>query len=153
MTYEELVEKAREVFGKADASGISEHVAYQFNITGEGEGAFYLEINNGEITVEPFEYYDRDVIFTTTADTLIKIGLGEMDAVWAVTTGKLQMEGNIDKALLLKDLSSSIKENIKKAGSSEKAATEEAKTAEKKDAQTAKSEPAKTWPNRKKKRK
>ena len=163
MTYEELVGKAREVFGKADASAITEHVAYQFNITGEGEGAFYLEISDGEIRVEPYEYYDRDVIFTTTAETLIKIGLGEMDAIWAVTTGKLMMEGNIDKALLLKDLSSSIKENIKNVGSSKSAAAEKtesadkAETAEKKDVEekdVAKSEqPVKTWPNRKKKRK
>lgn len=156
MTYEELVEKAREVFGKADASGVSQHVAYQFNITGEGEGAFYLEINDGKISVEPFEYYDRDVIFTTSADTLIKIGLGELDAMWAVTTGKLNFEGDIDKALLLKDLSASIKENIEKVGSG--AAAEETgnaeKNAEKKDVESAKSEQqAKAWPNRKKKKK
>lgn len=126
MTYEELVAKAREVFGKADASGIQEHVAYQFNITGEGEGAFYLEIDHGTVKIEPYEYYDRDVLFTMTAKNLIKIGLGELDPVWAFTTGRLKLEGSIEKALLLKDLAASVKEKLAKeaAGEAESACAE-----------------------------
>lgn len=149
MTYEELVEKVREVYGQADASGIEGHVAYQFNITGEGEGAFYLEIADGNIKIEPFEYFDRDVLFTTTADTLIKIGLGEVDAVAAFTTGKLKVEGNFDKALLLNSLSASVQDKVKEAaGSSEKS------KADAKPQTDAKSKAdAKKWPNRKKKKK
>lgn len=143
MTYEELVEKVREVYGMADASGIEGHVAYQFNITGEGEGAFYLEIADGNIKIEPFEYFDRDVLFTTTADTLIKIGMGEVDAVAAFTTGKLKVEGNYDKALLLNSLSASMKDKVKEAAGSSEMSKTEAKP------QTA----AKKWPNRKKKKK
>lgn len=104
MTYEELVEKARQTYGKADASGIEGHLAYQFNITGEAEGAFYLEINNGQVRIEPYEYYDRDVLFTMTAKTLIKLGTGALDPVLAYTTGKLKVQGSLDKALLLKKL-------------------------------------------------
>ena len=133
MTYEELVAKAREVFGKADASGIQEHVAYQFNITGEGEGAFYLEIDHGTVKIEPYEYYDRDVLFTMTAKNLIKIGLGELDPVWAFTTGRLKLEGSIEKALLLKDLAASVKEQMAKeaAGEAESAGAETSVAAEK----------------------
>lgn len=104
MTYEELVEKARQTYGKADASSIEGHLAYQFNITGEAEGAFYLEISDGQIKIEPYEYYDRDVLFTMTAKTLIKLGTGALDPVLAYTTGKLKVEGSLDKALLLKKL-------------------------------------------------
>ena len=32
MTYEEIVEKVRDVFKDADVSKIDEHLAYQFNI-------------------------------------------------------------------------------------------------------------------------
>lgn len=35
MTYEELVAQARETYGKMDAGNVKEHVAIQFNITGE----------------------------------------------------------------------------------------------------------------------
>lgn len=129
MTYEELVEKTREVYSMADASGIEGHVAYQFNITGEAEGAFYLEISDGQIHIEPYEYYDRDVLFVTTAENLIKIGLGELDPVWAFTTGKLKVEGNIDKALLLKGLSASIREKIAEEKAKHEAAEEAGKDA------------------------
>ena len=104
MTYHELVDAVRAAYAQADASGIKEHIAYQFNIEGEGEGAFYLEIADGKINIEPYEYYDRDVLFTTKAETLLKIGTGKLDPIWAVTTGKLKFEGNIDKALKLKEI-------------------------------------------------
>ena len=45
-----------------------------------------------------------DVMFICTADTLFKLAKGKTDPVLAFTTGKLKVEGNIDKALKLGDL-------------------------------------------------
>lgn len=70
MTYEELVKKAKDSFEGADASNVHEHVAIQFNITGEAEGIFYLEIADGKVKIEPYEYYDRDLIVTTDAKNI-----------------------------------------------------------------------------------
>jgi len=103
MTYEEIVEKVRKTFKKTDVSGISEHLAYQFNIEGEGEGAFYVEVKEGKLYIEPYEYYDRDAIFICKADTLFKMISGKLDPVAAFTVGKLKVEGSIDKALKLKE--------------------------------------------------
>ena len=86
MTYFELVDAVRAAYAGADAGNIKEHVAFQFNVTGEAEGIFYLEIKDGEVIVEPYDYHDRDVLFTTTAETLLKIGRGELDPMWAYTT-------------------------------------------------------------------
>ena len=104
MTYEELVEKARNTYGKADAGKIKEHVAIQFNVTGEAEGIFYLEIADGKVKIEPYEYYNRDVIVTTDAKTLIKMGSGKLGIEAAFLTGKIKAEGNLGKGLLLKEL-------------------------------------------------
>lgn len=104
MTYEEMFSKVKELFADADVSGISEHLAYQFNITGDAEGSFYAEVKEGTLYVEPYEYYDRDALFTCSADTLFKIAAGKTDPILAFTMGKLKVEGNIDKALKLKDL-------------------------------------------------
>ena len=101
MTYEELFQKVKDMFSKADVSGIKEHLASQFNITGEGEGAFYAEVKDGVLSIEPYEYYDRDAIFICSADTLLKIAAGKLDPVFAFTTGKLKVEGSLDKALEL----------------------------------------------------
>lgn len=101
MTYEELFQKVKDMFSKTDVSGIKEHLAFQFNITGEGEGAFYAEVKDGVLSIEPYEYYDRDAIFICSADTLLKIAAGKLDPVFAFTTGKLKVEGSLDKALEL----------------------------------------------------
>ena len=120
MTYQELVSEIRGIFMQADVSGIKEHIAYQFNIRGEAEGAFYAEVLEGKLYIEPYEYYDRDVLFTTTADTLLSIATGTMDAVAAFTLGKLQVEGSFDKALLLQSFSKQAGREKKKMKAEEK---------------------------------
>lgn len=101
MTYEQLFRTIKEMFMKADVSKFSEHLAFQFNITGEGEGAFYAEVKDGKLYVEPYEYYDRDAIFICSADTLIKLASGKLDPIFAFTVGKLKVEGSLEKAMML----------------------------------------------------
>ena len=103
MTYEQIVEEVRSVFKDTDVSMIDEHLAYQFNITGEGEGAFYVEVKEAKLYIEPYEYYDRDAVFTCTAKVLFKIISGKLDPVVAFTTGMLKVEGSLEKALRLKE--------------------------------------------------
>ncbi len=104
MTYAEFFSKIRGEFMGADVSDIQEHLAYQFNIVGEAEGIFYVEVKDGKLYVEPYEYFDRDVIFTSSAETLQKIADGKLDPVLAFTLQKLKVEGNIEKALRFKEL-------------------------------------------------
>ena len=93
MTYEEVFSQVKKIFMEADVSGEKEHLAFQFNIAGEGEGAFYAEVKEGVLYVEPYEYYDRDAIF--------KLAGGKLDLIFAFTTGKLRVEGNLEKAMKL----------------------------------------------------
>lgn len=104
MTYEEIFNTIKEKFKGADVSSITDHLAYQFNIEGEGEGIFYVEVKDGKLSIEPYEYYDRDVIYFCTADTLIKLMEGKLDPVLAFTMKKLRLEGDVGKALRLKDI-------------------------------------------------
>lgn len=104
MNYEELVNGVRERFMKADVSDIKEHIAYQFNIEGEAQGAFYAKVSEGILSIEPYQYYDRDVLFTCTGETLLDIAGGRLDPVKAFTEGTLKVEGNFDKALKLKEI-------------------------------------------------
>lgn len=104
MTYAEFFVEVKGQFLDADISDVTEHLAYQFNITGEAEGIFYVEAKEGKLYVEPYEYYDRDAMFTCTAETLMKIAEGKLDPILAVTLQKLKVEGNIEKALKLKSL-------------------------------------------------
>jgi putative sterol carrier protein len=113
MTYADMFSKVKGMFMNADVSDIHEHLAYQFNITGEAEGIFYVEVKEGKLYVEPYEYFDRDAMFICSAETLFKIAEGKADPILAFTLGKLKVEGNIDKALRLKELIDSKKQGKK----------------------------------------
>ncbi|MCM1283311.1 MAG: SCP2 sterol-binding domain-containing protein [Muribaculaceae bacterium] len=115
MTYAEIFASLKGKFMEADVSSIQEHLAYQFNIEGEGGGIFYVEAKDGVLSVEPYEYYDRDAMFTATAEVFEKIAEGKLDPVFAFTTQKLKVEGDIQKALRLKDLIDSRKKSRKSA--------------------------------------
>ena len=104
MTYAEFFAEIKGRFMEADVSDIREHLAYQFNITGEASGIFYVEVKDGKLCVEPYEYFDRDAMFTCSAQTLRELADGTLDPVLAFTIQKLKVEGNIDKALRFKEL-------------------------------------------------
>ena len=103
MTYADFFSEIKGKFMEADVSDVTEHLAYQFNIVGDAEGIFYVEVKEGVLYVEPYEYYDRDAMFTGKAETFMKIASGKLDPVAAVTLQKLKVEGDIGKALKLKE--------------------------------------------------
>ncbi len=71
MTYEEVVKEAQKIVAKGDASAIKDHLAVQYNITGEGKGAFYMEVKDGQIDVQPYDYRNRDILITADARTIL----------------------------------------------------------------------------------
>ena len=120
MTYADFFYDIKGRFMGADVSDIHEHLAFEFNIEDEeAGGAFYVEVKDGELYVEPYEYYDRDAKFICAPDVLLKIAEGEMDPVWAFTTQKLRVEGNIDKALRLKEIIEAKQREMKKPAKKE----------------------------------
>ena len=104
MTFSEYFATVKTTFMGTDVSDISEHLAYQFNVTGEASGIFYVEVKEGKLYIEPYEYYDRDAIFTGTAELFTEIMTGKKDPVHEFLCFKLKVEGNIDKALKLNEL-------------------------------------------------
>ena len=61
-------------------------------------------MKDGKLYVEPYEYFDRDAMFTCSAETLRELAEGKLDPVLAFTVQRLKVEGNIDKALRFKEL-------------------------------------------------
>lgn len=94
MTYEELVQNVKDAVKTARVSKTVGHVAFQFNVEGTAEGAFYVELSDGKINVEPYEYYDRDLIITTGADVIMQMLAGELQPMAAYTNGQLRVYGD-----------------------------------------------------------
>lgn len=93
MKYADMFSKVKGMFMTQDVSDITEHFAYQFDITGEAEGIFYVEVKEGKLFVEPYEYFDRDAIFTCTAETLFRLAEGKIDPVQHLRFRKIKVEG------------------------------------------------------------
>ncbi|MBQ4465507.1 MAG: SCP2 sterol-binding domain-containing protein, partial [Oscillospiraceae bacterium] len=96
MTYHELVKKVQTALAKADASKIQEHIAVQVNVTGEAEGAFYMEISGGVLYVAPFDYNDRDALLTADGADILNVAQGKISLEAAIAEGKVAHEGNYD---------------------------------------------------------
>lgn len=129
MTYEEVVKEAQRIAAKGDASGIKEHLAVQYNITGEGEGAFYMEVKDGRIDVQPYDYNDRDILVTADARTILDLMSGKLDAVKAYLTHKITAEGELGKADILKKIINNGKKAEKAAAKAEKKSAKTVKKA------------------------
>lgn len=113
MTYEEIFTTAKTMFAKGDATGFDGDFAIQVNISGEGEGAFYIAYKNGALDVAPYEYHDRDALLIATAENFLKIVDGSLGAVPAFLSGKLKVEGSTEKALELERMISYMKKKAK----------------------------------------
>lgn len=123
MTYEEIFQTAKAEFMKSDVSQFKQHLSVQIDIIGEGEGAFYIELKDGVLHVEPYEYYDRHVKLIATGKNFLKIVDGSLNSVVAYTTGKLQVEGDLGKALELQQIIETIKKTEKAKKKSAKKAS------------------------------
>ncbi len=98
MTFNELLEKVRNIVAKADVSD-KDFLAVQVNITGKDSGVFYVEVKDHKVNVEPYEYNDRNCAVTMSMTDFNKLLDGKLDPVMAFTIGKLKVDGDIGKAL------------------------------------------------------
>ena len=98
MTFDELLTKVRKIAEKVDVSD-KDFLAVQVNITGKEEGVFYVEVKDHKISVEPYEYNDRNCAVTMNMTNFNKLIDGKLDPILAFTTGKLKVDGDAGKAL------------------------------------------------------
>lgn len=94
MTYEDLVYTVRKTFENADARRVLEHVAIQVNVTGEGEGIFYVEVAERQICVEPYDYYDRDCLLIIPSPIVLELCNKQYTLKSAIASGKIQFFGD-----------------------------------------------------------
>jgi hypothetical protein len=76
----------------------------QVNVHGEGAGAFYMEVADRSICIEPYDYYDRDGTVDTDGQTIMDICNGVITLNEAVESGRFILYGNDDKLAKLRDI-------------------------------------------------
>ena len=97
MTFNELVNTVREKAQGVDVSDI-DFLATQINITGKDPGVFYVEVKDHRVSVEPYEYNDRNCAITMSMTDFTKLMNGKLDPMKAFALGKLKVDGDLGKA-------------------------------------------------------
>lgn len=101
LTYEEIVAKVSEQLKARDASKLDVSIAAQIVVTGEIDGIFYIEVKDGKIAVEPYDYKNNDFEIKIPSDILLKVAEGKMSITGAVLSGAASFTGDIKKAFAL----------------------------------------------------
>lgn len=99
MSFSEVVKKVEKAFGSADVSNYKDHLALQFNVTGEGAGIFYIEINEGKLFIAPYDYKDNNAVITVSSSDIVDVFGGKITEAEALETGKFAVEGDVAKVL------------------------------------------------------
>ena len=98
MKRDTVVSKVRKAAEKADVSNI-DFLAVQINLTDQDPGVFYVEVKDHKISVEPYDYHDRNCAISITSEDFNKLISGKLDPVAAFSAGKLKVDGDIGKAV------------------------------------------------------
>lgn len=105
MTFIEAYEKIKAAMEKSDATGVEGHLAVQVDLNdADASGIMYIEVRDGQLYVEPYDYRDRDAILTASYKDVVRVMSGRLGFDKAVENGVFTIEGDLEKAAELKKL-------------------------------------------------
>ncbi|MEH7236495.1 SCP2 sterol-binding domain-containing protein [Bacillus sp. JJ1562] len=102
-TLSEMMQKIEEVINQKPGPIEGANVIYQFNIKGDEEGAYQLQLAEGKARVsEVTEVANCTLVLSL--DNFRKFLLGKLNGTTAFMTGKLKIKGDIGKAIKLEGI-------------------------------------------------
>lgn len=99
MNFNEVFNEFKSKVINKDVSKI-ENIAFEFRVK-DPEGVFYAEVKNGKLSIEPYNYYNNNCVFTAKYEVFKKIIDLELSPISAYLTKKLRVEGDLGKAMIL----------------------------------------------------
>ena len=93
-TFSMMLDNVRRAFSEAAAERVSDDFALQISLCGDTEGVMYVEHKKGKISIQPYEYNDRDAEIRIDAFTLNNIlkGIGTLEN--SIRTGRVEYSGD-----------------------------------------------------------
>lgn len=99
MGFKLIFSKIKEAMQTADISNVKGFLAVEVTLTGLGGGVFYVEIKDGVLSVEPYNYADKSAGLTLSVPDFKKFADGNLKPEEALGDGRLKIEGSVEKAL------------------------------------------------------
>lgn len=97
MDYFKAFETLKSALEKAKIPVPAGHFAVQVRIKDDDcAGIFYIEASDGNLNIEPYDYYDHDVDVLTTVKDFKSVIDGKLDILKAVESGSIVLSGNSD---------------------------------------------------------
>ena len=106
LTYEVLFSAFEKKF-KGTAVDKNADVSVEVFVYGAFEGKFYLKANEdkkGVLAIKPYDYQNADVAVRASTETVEKISAGKLSIVDAISSGAVEVSGDLTKAFQLKNL-------------------------------------------------
>ena len=139
MTFIKKFESVKKKIAVFDASATEGKIAMQVNMVDEDcGGAFYVEIIDGAISVEPYDYNDRTVMLTLKAADIVALVDKKASLADLVESGDVTVEGNYDHAVEVLALKKTVVKRTKKTSEKKETAPAKEKTSAKKESTPAK---------------
>lgn len=94
-----LADMVREKFAKKDVTKVNEKIAIEIKAYGDKEYYIYVLIDDGKVTVEPWDYIDNDVHIDMPIDDVVAVVNGKYDFVAKALSGDFYAIGSVTKLL------------------------------------------------------
>ena len=94
MTYEKIFADVQKALAKADTKKFGGEFAFQFNIIGEGEGAFYVAYKNGAVDIQPYDYKENTASVNMSGADLVALAKGTLSLGKAISDGLIEIYGD-----------------------------------------------------------
>lgn len=105
MAFYEAYEKIKGALKTVKSKNAPEHLAVELVITDEeSAGIAYLEVSGGAVRIEPYDYFDHDARLIGRSDDLAAVLSGKLDFDTALSQEKLFIEGDVERAMLVKHI-------------------------------------------------
>lgn len=106
VTVDDVVAKVYKRIDKSAAKAVAAEgkAAVDIKLYGPFEAHMYIEVKNGNVSVAPYDYIERDLEAAVPVDVALAIADGKISVKEAVENGSLYVFGNVQFALKFAEL-------------------------------------------------